>query len=144
MSARQLEKVKKGDFFLIPYYAKWLGIIPILCGAILFFTKELQVILDPDIAVDVSGHLVLLGLLLVVLSKEKVDNGFYLPLRHKAMAYSIILTMILVIGLPFFNFITSSLLQWQLVSYFTNFGVFSIFIFQIIYLMTYWRFKQEL
>jgi hypothetical protein len=144
MNARQLEKVKKGDFFLLPYYSKWVGIIPILLGAILFFTKGLQNIVNPHIAVDVCGHLILLGYLLVILSKEKVDNHFYLPLRHKAMAYSINLTMILVITLPFFNFISSSLLQWEWVSYFTNFGVFSIFIFQIIYLMTYWRFKQEL
>ncbi|WP_298955866.1 hypothetical protein [uncultured Nonlabens sp.] len=144
MKDKQLEKVRKGDFLLLPHYMKWVAILPVLCGIVLFFLKEYQQFLNDDVATSMAGHLILLGFLLIMLSRDKFPDERLLNLRHKAMAYAFIHGMILVIVTPFLTYLLSSLFRSGTELYFMDYGVFSIFIFQIMYLINYWRFKQDL
>lgn len=144
MNNKQLEKIRKGDYLLLPHYMKWIGIVPLVLGVILFFTQDVYDFLSEEVLVGWSANLVLLGFMLIILSKDKFPDERLLQLRHKAMAYAFMNGMLIVVLVPFINFISSSLLQWKLVSYFTDFGLLSVFIFQVMYLLNYWRFKQEL
>ena len=144
MNDKQLEKVRKGDFLLLPHYMKWVGIIPVLLGVTLFFTQGYQSIFEGEVLVGIRGNLVLLGFLLIILSKEKFPDERLLNIRHKAMAFAFMHGMTLVIVLPFLNYCAASLLNVKMVTYFMDFGVFSVFIFQMVYLINYWRFKRDL
>lgn len=144
MNDKQLEKVRKGNFLLLPHYMKWVSIFPVLLGIVLFFTNDKTGILDNEIVASVAGHLVLLGFLILILCKDKYPEERLLNLRHKAMAYAFMQGMLVVILIPLINFFFSSLLMLELVTYFDGFGVIGVFFFQIVYLINYWRFKQEL
>lgn len=144
MNNKQLEKIRKGDYLLLPHYMKWVGIVPIVLGVILFFTQHEYDFLSEEVLVGWSANLILLGLMLIILSKDSFPDERLLQLRHKAMAYAFMNGMLVVVLVPLINFTSSSLLQWKLVPYFTDFGLLSVFIFQVMYLINYWRFKQEL
>jgi hypothetical protein len=144
MNDKQLEKVRKGDFLLLPHYMKWAGIILVLIGVTLFFTQDYQSLFNGVVLVSVSGNLVLLGFLLIILSNEKLPYERLLNIRHKAMAYAFMHGMTLVIVLPFLNYFAASLLNVEMVSYFMDFVIFSVFTFQTVYLINYWRFKRDL
>ena len=144
MNDKQLDKVRQGDFLLLPHFMRWIAILPISAGVILFFTNDLTSFLDKEITGSVAGHLVLLGFLIFIISKDKYPDERLLNLRHKAMAYAFMHGMIFVIVVPLINFSFSSLLKLELVSNFYDFGGIGIFFFQIVYLINYWRFKQEL
>ncbi|WP_146250750.1 hypothetical protein [Nonlabens dokdonensis] len=123
---------------------KWFSILPVLVGVVLFFTNDKTGILNDKIVAAVTGHLVLLGFLILILSKDKYPDERLLNLRHKAMAYAFMQGMLVVILIPLINFFFSSLLKVGLVTYFDGFGAIGVFFFQIVYLINYWRFKQEL
>ncbi|WP_405369209.1 hypothetical protein [Nonlabens sp. Asnod2-A12] len=144
MNDKQLDKVRKGDFLLLPHYMKWVAILPILCGIVLFFLKEYQQFLSEEVATGMAGHLILLGFLFIIISRDKFPDERLLNLRHKAMAYAFMYGMILVIVTPFLNFLLSSLFRSGSQLDFMDYGMLSIFLFQIMYLINYWRFKQEL
>ncbi|MEO9954543.1 hypothetical protein [Nonlabens sp.] len=144
MNDKQLNKVRKGDFLLLPHYMKWAAIYPVLCGVVLFFFKEHQQFLNEEVATGMAGHLILLGFLLIIISRDKFPDERLLILRHKAMAYAFIHGMILVIVTPFLTFLLGSLFRSGTQLDFTDYGMLSIFLFQIMYLINYWRFKQEL
>jgi len=144
MNDKQLEKVRKGDFLLLPHYMKWVGIIPVLIGVMLFFTQDYQSMFKGKVLVGISVNLVLIGFLLIILRKGKFPDEHLLHIRHKAMAYAFMHGLTLVIVVPFLSYFAASLLNVEMDTYFMDFGIFSIFIFQIVYLINYWRFKQDL
>ena len=144
MNNKQLEKIRKGDYLLLPHYMKWVSIMIIVLGILLFFGKEQQEILDHDLASEIAFHVILLGLLFIILSKDRFPDERLLNLRHKAMAYAFMNGMIIVIIVPLFNFLLSSILHQDFTSSFLSLGSVAIIIFQFLYLLNYWRYKREL
>ena len=106
---KQLEKMKK---YQLPNWFKKIGIGIILISIVAFFVNKFS-IEDIDIKL-ISKYGILVGLLLISISKEKIEDELITSLRMQSYTFSFIAGVIItLLTNPIFNFIANFISQRQ-------------------------------
>ncbi len=85
----------------------------------------------------------LIGLLIVTISREKIEDEFIENLRSKSFSLAFIIGVIYVLAQPLVNYIVSLILQSEKAS-FEDLGDFQILWFLlVIYLTAFWSLKRR-
>lgn len=136
---------KGGAFPLISYKFKWVGfLIAIIAVAVLLSIKIFDV-LPADFYKQLFMHILLIGLFIVVISKDKNEDERIDKLRYRAFAFAFVLGVAMILLMPlaalFLDTLTSRLpLEWEQDQ--SIFFVMSSFLFY--YLMYFQLFKRQL
>lgn len=112
-----------------------------LSFALLILTK----FFDGDYLVirSVLKKITLLGLLIVVISKEKIEDELVENLRGKAFSFAFIIGVVYVLVQPLINYVAFLLLKPEKAN-FEDLGDFQILWFLlVVYLMTFWFLKKR-
>lgn len=106
---KSLEKMKK---YQLPNWFKKIGIGIILISIVAFFVNKFS-IEDIDIKL-ISKYGILVGLLLISISKEKIEDELITSLRMQSYTFSFIAGVIItLLTNPIFNFIANFISQRQ-------------------------------
>ena len=106
---KSLEKMKK---YQLPNWFKKIGIGIILISIVAFFVNKFS-IEDIDIKL-ISKYGILIGLLLISISKEKIEDELITSLRMQSYTFSFIAGVIItLLTNPIFNFIANFISQRQ-------------------------------
>ncbi len=128
--------------FKLPNYWKKIGwALLSLSFALIILTK----FLDGDFSVIISilKKITLLGLLIVVISKEKIEDELMENLRGKAFSFSFIIGVVYVLVQPLINYLVFVILKPQKAR-FEDLGDFQILWFLlIVYLTAFWFLKRR-
>ncbi|WP_405377590.1 hypothetical protein [Nonlabens sp. Asnod3-A02] len=135
---------KKGGVFpLLPTSFKWIGVgisISAIIGMLIVYYQgdELRLFYK-----DLCMHLVLIGLFILALSRDKHEDERTNQLRYRAFAFAFVLGTGMLLILPFINIILNSfykdILEWEYQSFFF---IMSSYLFY--YLMYFNIFKKQL
>ena len=106
---KSLEKMKR---YQLPNWFKKIGIGIILISIVAFFVNKFS-IEDIDIKL-ISKYGILIGLLLISISKEKIEDELITSLRMQSYTFSFIAGVIItLLTNPIFNFIANFISQRQ-------------------------------
>ena len=106
---KSLEKMKR---YQLPNWFKKIGIGIILISLVAFFVNKFS-IEDVDIKL-ISKYGILVGLLLISISKEKIEDELITSLRMQSYTFSFIAGVIItLLTNPIFNFIANFISQRQ-------------------------------
>jgi len=94
---------------LLPSYFRWIGVLIIILPILVLIIAKLANIelftSHKEIAKIFCGDFIILGLFLIALTKDKIEDELTLLIRVKAMAISFIITIAYVILQPVFDLI---------------------------------------
>lgn len=128
--------MQRKDLNLLPHWFKWVGLG--IAGGILLVTIMSKVLALPFVmGKDMLTSVVYIGLLLVVLAKERVEDELLMRIRLKAYAASFIYGVCYVVMDPIINGISDGVYRYQ-VSVDTLLLSMFCFYFLMYYLMK-WR-----
>lgn len=134
---------KGGSSPLLPYQYRWVGLGICLIAIVGLLFISMQEIEPSSFYKDLSMHTVLIGLFLLVISRDKNEDERTKQLRYRAFAFSFVLGTVMLLILPFIvilkNSIIGKALEWEFQSFFF---IMSSYLFY--YLMYFQIFKRQL
>jgi L-asparagine transporter-like permease len=96
-----------------------------------------------DVLKTILKNTMLIGLLVVTISKEKIEDEFIENLRSKSFSLAFILGVVYVLVQPLINYVVAMLVEPKKAS-FENLGDFQILWFLlIVYLTAFWSLKRK-
>ena len=128
--------------FKLPNYWKKIGWSLFLVSLVLTLSTKL---LDGnfDLQISILKKAMLIGLLIVTISREKIEDEFIENLRSKSFSLAFIIGVIYVLAQPLVNYIVSLILESEKAS-FEDLGDFQILWFLlVIYLTAFWSLKRR-
>ncbi|SRX55940.1 hypothetical protein [Aequorivita sp. CIP111184] len=128
--------------FKLPNYWKKIGwSILFVSLALILFIKFLND--DFDLLKNILKKSMLIGLLIVTISSEKIEDEFIESLRSKSFTLAFILGVIYVLAQPVVNYFVSLILQSENTNY-EDLGDFQILWFLlVVYLTAFWSLKRR-
>lgn len=133
---KQLEKMNK--FQLGNQYKKVGYIVSI--GSFIFMIVN-GYFEEPDKLRSILHGSLLIGLLLISLSKEKIEDEFVDSLRAQSYRFAFILAIVYSLGQPILNFVVGYILNQD--DEIEGFGYFQVLFFMlIVQLMFFWQLKR--
>ncbi|SRX73645.1 hypothetical protein [Aequorivita antarctica] len=128
--------------FKLPNYWKKIGWgILVVSLALILSTKFIDG--DFDLLKSILKKAMLIGLLIVTISREKIEDEFIENLRSKSFSLAFIFGVIYVLAQPVVNYIVSLILQSEKANY-EDLGDFQILWFLlVVYLTAFWSLKRR-
>ncbi len=128
--------------FKLPNYWKNIGWGIFFASLVLILsTKFLDG--DFDLLKSILKKAMLIGLLIVTISREKIEDEFIENLRSKSFSLAFIFGVIYVLAQPLVNYIVSLILQSEKAN-FEDLGDFQILWFLLaVYLTAFWSLKRK-
>ena len=134
---------KGGSFPLLPYKYRWVSITVIVLSAIGYFTRFHLGLLHEDVWRHLFKSFMLLGLLAVIISKEKEEDERISNLRFRAFGFAFVFSLLMFILIPFFTLIKE--LIFSKVHFEIEQSVFYIFSMMMFFQAMYFHiFKRQL
>lgn len=134
---------KGGSFPLLPYKYRWVSITVIVLSAIGYFTRFHLGLLPEDVWRHLFKSFMLLGLLAVIISKEKEEDERISNLRFRAFGFAFVFSLLMFILIPFFTLIKE--LIFSKVHFEIEQSVFYIFSMMMFFQAMYFQiFKRQL
>jgi len=136
---------KKGMIFpLLPSSFKWIGILIAVLAIVAMLLVRYSGVEQMEFYKDMAKHVILIGLFLIVLTREKEEDERIVQLRYRAFAFSFVLMTITLLLIPFIIILFDSLmgnfpLEWE------NQSIFFIMTYYLSMYLTYFQsFKKSL
>lgn len=143
---RFCEYEKKGGAFpLISYPFKWIGLIIAITAIATLLSVKIFDISQAEFYKQLFMHVILIGLFVIVIAKDKYEDERINKLRYRAFAFAFVLGTVVVLLMPlaviFLDALTGNLpLEWEQDQ--SIFFIMSSFLFY--YLMYFQIFKRQL
>jgi membrane protein implicated in regulation of membrane protease activity len=140
------EYEKKGGVFpLIPYTFKWIGVIIAMAAAGILLAVKIVDLPQGEFYKQLLMHVILIGLFLFVIAKEKNEDERILKLRYRAFAFAFVLGTVMILLMPLAATALDAIahrlpLEWEQDQ--SIFFIMSSFLFY--YLMYFQIFKRQL
>lgn len=99
---RNLEKMKR---YRLPFGYKKIGILVIMISIIGIIINKTSI--DDNLFAQVGKYGILLGLVLISLSKEKIEDELVISLKMQAYTFAFVISVILTLTNPLFTYIAS-------------------------------------
>ena len=103
---KEIQKIEKITGFLLPNKFKIIGLVLFIISIISMVSVSiyLEKMKYNDFLVRIAETGLVLGLLLISISKEKIEDELVLKLRLQSYNYAVIATVLVYLILPFFNY----------------------------------------
>ncbi|CAM2847231.1 hypothetical protein [Flavobacterium frigoris] len=124
-----MEKIDKTTNYLLPNKFKIVGLVLFIISLILngIIDFSFETIGFKDLLLKIAKTGVIFGLLLISISKEKIEDELIIKLRMQSYSYAFIVGVLFAMIMPFINysivFIFSSAPKMEMTSDFTILGV---------------------
>lgn len=137
---RRLKKTQNYQY-LIPNHYKKVGIVLLIVSIAALITRK-YLFEDVDIVQEIGRKGMLLALLLITLSKEKIEDELITKLRGQAFAVAFIAGVIYTLVQPLINYLVALLIKPEKAIY-SDLGDFIVMWFMlVIYLSFFYMFKR--
>lgn len=136
---------KKGMVFpLLPSSFKWIGILISILAIVIMFLVKYNELEQMELYKDIMMHIILIGLFVMVLAREKNEDERVQQLRYRAFAFSFVLITFILLLMPFISILLDGLtdklpLEWEQQNFFFIMSYYLFF-----YLAYFQIFKRSL
>ena len=136
---RERNQIEKMNKFQLPNKYKKVGYILTFLGFALLIAKKYFE--EPDWLKPILYGVILLGLLLISLSKDKIEDEFIDSLRSQSYRLAFIIAIVYSLVQPIINFVVGSILNQD--DDFEGFNYFQVLFFMlIVQLMFFYQLKR--
>lgn len=105
---RRFEKLKRAG---LPHSFKKIGIILVVVSILFLFARKLFDIEISETIKFISKRVVLVGLLIIAISKEKIEDEMIRTLRAQAFTFAFIFGVVYALVQPLINYIASFIIE---------------------------------
>jgi hypothetical protein len=137
---RRLKKIQNYHY-LLPNYFKQIGIALFVVTMILLFTRK-YFFEDAELLQLLSKKVMLVGLLIIILSKEKIEDELILKLRGQAFAISLIAGVIYTLVQPLINYLVALLIKPEKAVYDDLNDFIILWFMMVMYITFFYMFKR--
>lgn len=134
-----------GLFIMLPSKFKKAGMMVMFISAASFFFINYYELEMKEVWIGIAGNFFLIGLLLIILSKEKNEDERITQLRLKSLSFSFVMTILNILIVPLILILFEFIIQSEQIVWNGNWSSFlTILSLQLYYLICFYRLKTDL
>ena len=137
---KRLKKIQNYQY-LLPNYYKRVGLVLLAMAVITLIVRE-YIFEDPELIQQIARKVMLVGLLIITISYEKIEDELIIKLRGQAFAIALVAGVVYTLIQPLINYIVALVIKPEKAIYADLDDFIILWFMMVLYLMFFYMFKR--